>query len=507
MGLLSRRLRADAANGDCPAPQLCVKSEAKGDAGSAADAGTINVCQLPAELKCVYNSNCTSPLICARDQQCRNQCVMDVDCVSPQVCTGSKVCALTCWLVQGTNDVKVVTAGLDASGATGSGATGTGGSAGEAGAGGAATGTGGTARPTKLGRGQGNRWRDRRRRDQRAAGSTGGCPIACGVGKQCVTGTCQDCGASAEVCCGGSTPCGSYLVCSSANSCTCGAVSQPCCGGTSCSPGLSCLNGVCSCGGAGQNCCTGTTGKSCSTGLTCGGLKCGCTAACDQSAAMKTDGSIWLNNTPVTNIDASLFKAAQFSYNGTFACAVKTDGTVWCWGNSTYGTSAGVGVAALATGVVLLVTGHSALNSANDNLTTVDQSFVRGDNGVCDQSQNVDPAMCAALLANANQRVSDANTRIVVGYVVGGVGVAAAVVGAVVLLTGDDPGRYDRKSASSGRPTLMGWATGSSGGRAAVLRRSAADDCGRADASSYFAVTCTAVRRFWARQKSESFAG
>ena len=72
--------------------------------------------------------------------------------------------------------------------------------------------------------------------------------------------------------------------------------------------------------------------------------------------------------------------------------------------------------------------------------------------------------MCDALLADANQRVSDANTRITVGYIVGGVGVAAAVVGAVVLLTGDDPGRYDRKSASSGRPTLMGWATGSSGG-------------------------------------------
>jgi hypothetical protein len=131
---------------------------------------------------------------------------------------------------------------------------------------------------------------------------------------------------------------------------------------------------------------------------------------------------------------------------------------IWGW------TSAGVGVAALATGVVLLVTGHSALNSANDNLTTVDQSFTRGGGGVCDQSLQVDQAMCAALLDNANQRVSNANTRITVGYIVGGVGVAAAVVGAVVLLTGDDPARYDRKSASSSRPTLMGWTTGSSGG-------------------------------------------
>ena len=131
---------------------------------------------------------------------------------------------------------------------------------------------------------------------------------------------------------------------------------------------------------------------------------------------------------------------------------------IWGW------TSAGVGVAALATGVVLLITGHSALNSANDNLTMVNQSFVRGGGGVCDQSQDVSKPMCDALLADANQRVSDAKTRLTVGYIVGGVGVAAAVVGAVVLLTGDNPGRYNRKSASSSRPTLTGWTNGSSGG-------------------------------------------
>jgi len=131
---------------------------------------------------------------------------------------------------------------------------------------------------------------------------------------------------------------------------------------------------------------------------------------------------------------------------------------VWGW------TTAGVGVAALATGVVLLVTGRSALNSANANLDAVDLSFARGGGGICDQSLQVDQAMCTALRDNAKQRVSDANTRITIGYIAGGVGVAAAVVGAVVLLTGDDPGRYDRKSASSGRPTLAGWATGSSGG-------------------------------------------
>ncbi len=131
---------------------------------------------------------------------------------------------------------------------------------------------------------------------------------------------------------------------------------------------------------------------------------------------------------------------------------------IWGW------ATAGVGVAALATGVALLLTGRTALNSANANLDIVDQEFARGGGGICDQSQDVSKPMCDALLADANQRVSNANARITVGYIVGGVGVAAAVVGTVVLLTGDDPDRYDRKSAASGRPTLMGWATGSSGG-------------------------------------------
>ena len=131
---------------------------------------------------------------------------------------------------------------------------------------------------------------------------------------------------------------------------------------------------------------------------------------------------------------------------------------IWGW------SVGGVGIAALATGVVLLVTGHSALDSANANFATVTESFASGKGGICDFTEAVDQAACNAMYADAQQRVNDAKNRITAGYIVGGVGVAAAVVGSVLLLTGDDPGRYDRKSASSGRPTLMGWATGSSGG-------------------------------------------
>jgi hypothetical protein len=131
---------------------------------------------------------------------------------------------------------------------------------------------------------------------------------------------------------------------------------------------------------------------------------------------------------------------------------------IWGW------SVGGVGIAALATGVVLLVTGHSALDSANANLATVNKSFISGGGGTCDFTEDVNHGVCNAMFADAQQRVTDANNRITAGYIVGGVGVAAAVVGAVVLLTGDDPGRYDRKSASSRRPTLLGWSTGSGGG-------------------------------------------
>ena len=134
------------ANGDCPTGQLCVKSSVTGDAG-ANDAGTtnahaINVCQLPTEKPCVYNSNCNSPLVCARDEQCRNQCQLDVDCISPQVCTSSKVCALTSQLEPGTNDVRLVTTGQDGGGADTKGA---GGAAGSGTGGGATAGAGGAA--------------------------------------------------------------------------------------------------------------------------------------------------------------------------------------------------------------------------------------------------------------------------------------------------------------------------------------------------------------------------
>lgn len=130
---------------------------------------------------------------------------------------------------------------------------------------------------------------------------------------------------------------------------------------------------------------------------------------------------------------------------------------VWGW------SVGGVGIAALTVGTVLFVTGRSSLDSANGNYNTVFNEFARGARGHCDPEEYVPPD-CAVMLASANQRINDANTRLVISYIVGGVGAAAAITGAVLLLTNDDPDRYDRKTASSRRPALMGWTTGSGGG-------------------------------------------
>jgi hypothetical protein len=129
----------------------------------------------------------------------------------------------------------------------------------------------------------------------------------------------------------------------------------------------------------------------------------------------------------------------------------------WGW------SIAGVGIAALITGSVIFAIGHSDLNSANANYNTVYQSFARGARGYCDPQLGPPPA-CAVMLADANQRIDDANTKLTISYIVGGVGAAAAITGAVLLLTNDDPAKYERKTSSVRRPTLLGWTTGNGGG-------------------------------------------
>jgi hypothetical protein len=69
---------------DCPSGERCI----------AATGGTTNTCQPPETTKCTYTSQCTTPLVCGIDEQCRSQCQSDVDCPHGQKCTSnSKLCA------------------------------------------------------------------------------------------------------------------------------------------------------------------------------------------------------------------------------------------------------------------------------------------------------------------------------------------------------------------------------------------------------------------------------
>src|ERR1041384_4941461 len=65
---------------DCPAGQRCVQTD------------SANVCQLNDESQCHFNTDCSDPLICAIDRQCRNQCQGDKDCLDGQTCA-DHVCA------------------------------------------------------------------------------------------------------------------------------------------------------------------------------------------------------------------------------------------------------------------------------------------------------------------------------------------------------------------------------------------------------------------------------
>ncbi|HVX93708.1 MAG TPA: PPC domain-containing protein [Polyangia bacterium] len=62
---------------DCPSSERCVVT------------GEGNSCQPFEKATCLYNSDCTTPLVCSFDRQCRNQCKGDVDCAHGQRCTAS----------------------------------------------------------------------------------------------------------------------------------------------------------------------------------------------------------------------------------------------------------------------------------------------------------------------------------------------------------------------------------------------------------------------------------
>ena len=67
---------------DCPTGQRCIPATGG------------NSCEPPEKSSCTYTSDCTIPLVCGLDQQCRAQCQSNIDCPSKQFCTSTtKLCA------------------------------------------------------------------------------------------------------------------------------------------------------------------------------------------------------------------------------------------------------------------------------------------------------------------------------------------------------------------------------------------------------------------------------
>jgi hypothetical protein len=105
---------------------------------------------------------------------------------------------------------------------------------------------------------------------------------------------------------------------------------------------------------------------------------------------------------------------------------------------------------AVAAGVVVAVN-HGPLSNAQSNIDAIKAS---------DPCMNFD-STCGDMLAAADDNYNSHKTIQNFGLVAIGVGVLAAGAGAALLLSGDDPNRYDRAP-----PALTGWLEPSSGGLA-----------------------------------------
>ncbi len=140
-------VKACAESRDCPSGERCIKT---GDPERGVPDGTL--CQPFEKAACHFKSDCTTPLVCAIDLQCRNECQADEDC--PGGVNGARKCtAITKLCVDPDSDKDYDPAAnelksyLDGGMSGGGGASGAGGMAGAGGAAGsgAIAGAGGGA--------------------------------------------------------------------------------------------------------------------------------------------------------------------------------------------------------------------------------------------------------------------------------------------------------------------------------------------------------------------------
>jgi alpha-tubulin suppressor-like RCC1 family protein len=336
-------------NSDCTSPLVCALGKCRPECvtsadcngGSCVDNGSYGVCQTPAELNtpCNMESDCPAPLACASDYRCRNLCTTAADCNVLGI-TG-RLCAVDMQGVHYCADPSQVNASdmivdqpppdaatdapviepLDATTHTMGGALND------------VVSEPDVVPPILV---------------PTSDASDGGdgeasvtCDQPCGPGYACANGACVKCGMTKGApCC--PSGCGADLTCIS-GTCTCGDPGEPCCGaGMTCNNNVTCTAGTCACGAAGQACCPTSGGdaaaSACKSSLECAGTACSCLVACSGSTVRRSDGSLWNGTTSVTTSTDQLLIATSFSAdsNGD-GCAVDASGSLWCWGDNSYG--------------------------------------------------------------------------------------------------------------------------------------------------------------------------
>ena len=156
------------------------------------------------------------------------------------------------------------------------------------------------------------------------------CGTQCDTGFSCAQGSCVACGAPGQPCCDGS--CGNGAICSAARCTECGGDGQPCCSASTCAASsLQCAQGSC---------------RSCVNSLSSGG---------GHACALRIDGSLWCwgynsfgelgtGETQGTTTNSSLplqvlnlANVAKVAAGDRHTCAVLADATVWCWGDNSSG--------------------------------------------------------------------------------------------------------------------------------------------------------------------------
>jgi hypothetical protein len=114
----------------------------------------------------------------------------------------------------------------------------------------------------------------------------------------------------------------------------------------------------------------------------------------------------------------------------------------WSW------VTVGGGAALATAGVLFAMAEQGRLRDAQNGLDAVNADWARGSGRPCDMTQQVSNAQlaaCESRLTDATDRVNSAQALRAVGWVAAGVGGAAMVLGVVLLVSGDDPHKYDER--------------------------------------------------------------